>query len=91
MKKFLIEVSHGSDKHACEHAIQVFHETGSHFLTKALWGCLDGVHKSWIVVDAESKEEAKFIVPPMFRSEAQIILLTSFNSIEIKEQTYHQV
>lgn len=83
MKKFLIEVPHSSDKAACDHAIQVFRETGSHFLTKADWGCMDGEHKAWIIVEVESKEDARFIVPPIFRSEAKIIQLASFSSSEI--------
>jgi hypothetical protein len=91
MKKFLIEVTHGSDEHACDHAIQVFHETGSHFLTNALWGCLDGVHKAWIIVEVETKEDARFIVPPVFRTDATIVQLTTFTSSNIDEASkYHR-
>jgi hypothetical protein len=91
MKKFLIEVPHGSDKVACDHAIQVFHETGSHFLTNAEWGCLDGVHKAWIMVEVDSKEDAKFIIPPIFRSEANIIQLTHFTSTDLLQpEKFHK-
>jgi hypothetical protein len=38
MAKFLIEVPHGADKAACDQAIQIFLQTGSHFLTHADWG-----------------------------------------------------
>ena len=90
MKKFLIEVPHGADKHACDHAIQVFRETGSHFLTNAEWGCLDGEHKAWMIVEVDSKEEARCIVPPFFRHDAKIILLTHFTSKDILEpEKYH--
>ncbi|MCX6246234.1 MAG: hypothetical protein NTW10_00735 [Bacteroidetes bacterium] len=82
MKKFLIEVPHDSDKHSCEHAIQVFRESGSHYLTRAEWGCMDGEHKSWIIVEVDSKEEARSIVPPLFRSVAKIIQLVTFASID---------
>lgn len=91
MKKFLIEIPHGSDKHACDHAIQVLRETGSHLLTNADWGCLDGVHKAWIIVEVENKEEAMFIVPPVFRADAQIIQLTHFTPNEIMHSDeFHQ-
>lgn len=83
MQKFLIEIPHGADKKACDHAIQVFHETGSHFLTNAEWGCLDGVHKAWMIVEVESKEAAKYIIPPVFRHEASIIQLTHFTSKDL--------
>jgi len=82
MKRFLIEVPHESDKHACDHAIQVFRESGSHYLIRAEWGCLDGEHKSWIIVDVENKEEARLIVPPLFRHDAKIIQLIRFASAE---------
>lgn len=90
MKKFLIEVPHESDKKSCEHAIQVFQESGSHYLTNAEWGCMDGEHKSWIIVEVENKEEARLIVPPLFRSDAKIIQLVTFGSIDrMKADTIH--
>lgn len=92
MKKFLIEVPHGTDKQACDEAIQVFLQTGSHFLTHAEWGCLDGEHKAWIVVEVENKEEARFIVPPLYRSSAKIVELTTFTSKDLLEaDKLHQV
>jgi hypothetical protein len=91
MKKFLIEVPHGSDKHACDEAIQIFLQTGSHFLTHAEWGCMDGEHKAWIMVDVESKEDARYIIPPLFRSAAKIIELTTFTAKDILEaDNFHQ-
>lgn len=91
MKKFLVEVPHGADKHACDEAIQIFQQTGSHFLTHAEWGCLDGEHKAWIIVEVESKDEARFIIPPLFRSIAKITELTTFTAKDIPEtERYHQ-
>ena len=83
MKKFLIEVPHGADKKACDHAIQVFLQTGSHFLTHAEWGCMDGEHKAWIIVEVENKDEAMLIIPPYFRHDAKIIQLTTYTSQEL--------
>ena len=91
MKKFLIEVPHGSDKHACDNAIKIFKETGSHFLTHADWGCMDGEHKAWIIVEVESKDEARYILPSLFRSIAKITELTNFSAVDIQEsQKFHQ-
>jgi hypothetical protein len=47
MAKFLIEVPHEAEKRACLRAIQILLQTGSHYLTNAEFGCLDGVHKGW--------------------------------------------
>lgn len=91
MKKFLIEVPHGAGKHACDNAIKVFMQTGSHFLTHAEWGCLDGEHKAWIIVETENKDEARYIVPPLFRPTAKITQLTTFSAEDIlKSDKIHQ-
>lgn len=91
MAKYLIEVPHGADKRACEQAIQVFLQTGSHFLTHAEWGCLDGEHKAWIIADVGNKQEAQFIIPPIFRSSAKITLLTTFTAADlVKGEVFHQ-
>jgi hypothetical protein len=85
MHKFLIEVPHGDDKDACNYAIKVFQQTGSHFLTHAEWGCLDGVHKAWMIVEVENKEAARYIVPPVFREIANIVQLSHFTAHDILE------
>ena len=59
MNRYLIEVPHDESREACERAIRVFLETGSHYMTHADWGCRDGEHKAWIVVELESKDEAR--------------------------------
>ena len=85
MPRFLIEVPHEKKKEACERAIRVFLATGSHFLTNADWGCHDGEHKAWFVVDMESKEEARAILPPLFRQDAKIIALRKFTMDDLDE------
>ena len=91
MKKFLIEVPHSADKKSCEEAITIFHQTGSHFLSHAEWGCLDGEHKAWLMVEVENKDEARFILPSLFRSSAKITQLTTFTALDIQEpEKYHQ-
>jgi hypothetical protein len=70
MARFLIEVPHEAELVACVRAIEVFHETGSHFLTNADWGCLDDVHKAWFILEAEDKEEARYVVPPAYRQQS---------------------
>jgi hypothetical protein len=90
MNRYLIEVPHGSDKKSCDQAVQIFLQTGSHFLTHAEWGCFDGEHKAWMIVDVENKDEARFIVPPLFRHSAKITQLTTFTADELlKPETYH--
>jgi len=83
MAKFLIEVPHPEETVACARVVDVFLKTGSHYLTGADWGCKDGVHKSWMLVDVDSKEDALRIVPPAFRAHAKVVQLNSFSMKEI--------
>jgi len=85
MARFLIEVPHEGDAAACARVVEVFLRTGSHFLTRADWGCVDGDHKAWMIVDVASKEEARGIVPPAFRSEAKIVQLNTFTIDQVDE------
>ncbi len=85
MPRFFIEVPHPSDAMSCVEAAEIFVRTGSHFLTRADWGCMDGEHKAWIIVDVETKEDARAIVPPAFRSQARIVQLTTFSLAQVAE------
>jgi hypothetical protein len=70
---------------ACLLAVKVLLSTGSHYLTNADFGCHDGVHKGWITVEADSKEEARLILPPAYRKQAEIVQLTKFSLKELEE------
>jgi hypothetical protein len=50
---------------------------------------MDGVHKAWIIVDVENKEQARTILPPAFRSEAEIVKLNEFTMEQIDELMSH--
>jgi hypothetical protein len=90
MEKYLIEVPHQPTKTACMYAVQIFMETGSHFLAQADWGCLDGEHKAWLIVEAENKNEILQIIPLAFRSDAKIVKLHTFTREEMEniEETH---
>lgn len=85
MPRFLIEVPHEEAQVACARAVEVFLKSGSHYLTHADWGCQDGDHRSWIVVEVDNKDEARGVLPPAFRSQAKIVQLNSFSMPEIEE------
>jgi len=54
-------------------------------MTNADWGCKDGVHNAWMIVDVESKNDAKTILPPAFRSQAKITSLIKFEVDQMGE------
>lgn len=85
MPRYLVEVPHEDSKAACDRAVGVFLQTGSHFLTHADWGCDDAVHKAWFIVEMENKDQALSIVPPLFRRDASVIALRRFTPEDIEE------
>ena len=85
MPKFLIEVPHEADTVACARTVQAFLTSGNHFLSQAEWGCMDGVHSCWMIVDMENREEARAVVPVAFRAAARVIRLTRFTLPKIEE------
>lgn len=82
MPRFLIEVPHEGTTAACNRAIEVFLRTGSHFLTRADWGCKDGVHKAWLTIDVDTRDEARAIVPSQYRADARVVQLNTFTMDE---------
>jgi hypothetical protein len=89
MARFLIEVPHEAKEQECALAVKILLDSGSHYLTHADFGCLDGEHKAWIIIEADSKEEARFVVPSIFRPRARIIQLNKFSLAEIEEILAH--
>ena len=89
MSKFLIEVPHGSEKFECLRSVSILLSSGSHFLTNADWGCMDGVHKAWFIMDAGNKDEALMVVPPAFRKDTKISQLNKFKLQDVEELLKH--
>jgi len=89
MSKYLIEIPHGSNKLECLRSVEILISSGSHFLTNADWGCLDGEHKAWFFMDAGSKEEALRIVPPAYRKDTKISQLNKFKLKDIEVLLKH--
>ena len=82
MAKFLIEHSHEGNPEACARAVELLLRRGSHFFGQADWGCKDGEHKAWIIVDVDSKEEARRIVPSAFH--ARVFQLNQFSMDDLE-------
>jgi hypothetical protein len=89
MPRFLIEVPHETGTVACARAASLLLKTGSHFLTNAEFGCKDGDHRAWIIVEAASKEEARGVVPAAYRSAATVTGLNRFSLEELEDLIKH--
>ena len=85
MAKYLVEVSHSPERISCLRSIQILLSTGNHFIVNADWGCHDGIHKAWFMMEVDTKEEAMRIIPPLFRKDTTITRLDKFSLREVEE------
>jgi hypothetical protein len=89
MDRFLVEVPHEAETVACARAVEILLKTGSHFLSHAEWGCMDGVHKGWIILEAENKEQARNMLPPAYRHQSTVVKLNKFTLEQIDQILMH--
>jgi len=89
MQKFLIEVPHEAETRACALAVKILLESGSHFITHADFGCHDGDHRAWMIMEFEDKDEALRAVPPELRSKARIVGLNRFSIADLDRFIQH--
>jgi hypothetical protein len=85
MPKFFIEIPHGEDKVDCLKAIKILQESGSHFLTNAEYGCIDGDHTARLFIEVEKKLDAKNVVPPAYRRDAKVVEMKRFSVEKVNE------
>ncbi|MCI0450681.1 MAG: hypothetical protein L0Y79_13045 [Chlorobi bacterium] len=80
MDRYLIESTHTDE--VCIHILDLILAQG--YLTHYDWGCKDGVHMGWAIVEADSKEEAILTVPSLIRNKARVIKLNKFTPEDVK-------
>lgn len=60
MERFLVIAPH--TKEECKQALGQVLAAG--FITHFDWGCMDGEHTGWAILEAEDAKEAMMAVPP---------------------------
>jgi len=86
----LIKLPHEAKTMSCARAVEAFLQTGSHFLTHADWGCQDGDHRAWVILEVGTREEARNIIPPLFQAQAKIVQLNAYTTMKDLEQLRRQ-
>ena len=67
MDRYLIETPHRDQD--CLNLIKLLNAQG--YLVHFDWGCKDGVHAGWAIIEAENEAEARLVVPPLVRGQAR--------------------
>ena len=82
MNRYLIETPHTGEN--CKLLVSQVHAIG--YLHHFDWGCGDGVHCGWAIIEAESEEQAKLAVPSLVRDTARVIQLEKFSADKVQER-----
>jgi hypothetical protein len=85
MPRFLIEIRHSDDYEGCVKALDAIVQFGSHLVTNAEFGCEDGEHCGWLIVEVDTRAQALQMIPPQLQAGARIIQLRSWTRAEIEE------
>jgi hypothetical protein len=70
-------------KEDCNNAIKQVLSTG--YITHFEWGCKDGDHTGWAILEAEDAKQAMMAVPPGQRQTARVVRLTRFTPEEVEK------
>jgi ribulose bisphosphate carboxylase small subunit len=80
MERFIVIAPHTEEE--CKQALAQVLAAG--FITHFEWGCKDGEHTGWAILEAENAKEAMMAVPPAQRHSASIVRLTRFSPTDIE-------
>lgn len=80
MNRYLVETEHSAED--CLHILDLVLASG--YITHYDWGCETGNHTGWVIVEAESEEEALLSVPSIVRNKARAVKLNKFTPENIK-------
>jgi hypothetical protein len=84
MPRFLIEIRHSDEYEGCVKALDAIVNFGSHLVTNAEFGCEDGEHAGWVIVEVDTRAEVLQMVPPKMRDGARIVQLRQWTRAEIE-------
>lgn len=80
---YLITCSHTPE--TCLAALDAMSSAGKEALAKCEWGCKDGDHTAYMMVQASSKEDALAKLPEDARKDAKATMLVKFTQEDIKK------
>lgn len=81
MQRYMIETPHEAKE--CDRLVQDIYAAG--YIHNFDWGCKDGVHCGWAVIEAESEEQAKGAVPVLVRGKARVTEVLKYTPEQEKE------
>jgi hypothetical protein len=81
MNRYFIESPHKAE----ECAMLLRNVLAMGYLMHFDWGCKSGQHVGWAVIEAESEDQARLVVPPMVRDQARILRVDRWGPEDFKD------
>lgn len=83
---YLIEAPHSPGE--CVQAMDEALAKGPGFLARFDWGCVEGEHTGWAILEADSEADARSMVPAIVRSKARIVRVGKVTPDHINAMLY---
>jgi hypothetical protein len=81
-KHYMVESPH--TKATCLQALDEVSARGKDFLLKFSWGCMDGDHTGYALLDGTGKSEIKKKLPSVSRDKSKIVAVDTFSEDQIR-------
>ena len=81
MDRFLVISPHTAED--CKRALKEVYAAG--YITHFDWGCMDGDHTGWVVLEAADAKEALMVVPALQRQAARAVKLVKFAPSDVEK------
>jgi hypothetical protein len=85
MNKYMVISPHTEE----ECSIVVHQVIAAGYTTHTDWGCMDGDHTGYAVIEAESHEQALLFVPSLVRPKAKAVMVVRFYPEEDEVELTH--
>ena len=83
MERYLVESPHTQQE--CLRALDEILAKGTGVLAEYEWGCMDGDHTGYAIVEARSESEAKETIPAFLAGKARVVKLNKFTPEQIRD------
>jgi len=81
MDRYMIESPHTAED--CHLVLKEVYAMG--YLHHFEWGCPDGDHSGWAIVEAENEIHARMMVPSVIRNAARVVRVWKFDTDETEQ------
>lgn len=82
MARYMIAISQPADAYL--HTLDLMRKESPALLEQVYWGFMDGDFSGWLLVESDSEEEARHMLPVGLQSEAHIAEVHRYPPSEIK-------